>query len=595
MHGGIRYLEKAFMNLDWEQYKLVKEALAERSIFLRIAPHLAQQLPIMLPLYSWYKIPYYWVGSKVYDLLAGDCGLESSYFIPRSKALEKFPMLRKDELVGAIVYYDGQSNDARMNLALALTAIQQGAVVTNYTEVTALLKDSEGKINGATIKDHVSGQEFNVATKGVINATGPFCDSIRQLDDPSIPCVVAPSTGAHIIFPSYYSPREMGLVDPATSDGRVIFFLPWEGNTIAGTTDTPCQVESNPQATDGEIQFLLHEVANYLDPVVKVRRNDVLAAWSGIRPLIRDTDSSSTEALVRNHIVMVSASNLVTIAGGKWTTYRQMAEDTIDEAIKIFNLQPKHWQTRTKRIPLIGAHGYSATIQLRLIQQYGLETDVAEHLARSYGDRAFIVASLCAPTNQRWPLHGKRLVQWYPYIEAEVLYAVRNEYAQTAVDVLARRTRLAFLSCQAALDALPIVIDHMKRELKWDEMRVKEEHAKGLVFLKSMGLDHVARARGEFSDDELKKYEQLFRESDLGACGRVSEVQMLATLKRLYPSVERDEWKQILLMLDEFKTETFTLSDLLGAISTARAKESRLPEGYQRRLCFQPQRSGGGL
>lgn len=245
-------------------------------------------------------------------------------------------MLRKNDLVGALVYYDGQSNDARVNVSLALTAIQQGATVTNYTEVVELLKDEHGKLNGAMVKDNCTGETFKVTAKGIINATGPFCDKIRQMDDPSLPTVVAPSTGAHIIFPGFYSPRDMGLVDPSTSDGRVIFFLPWEGNTIAGTTDTPSEVESNPKATKDDINFIVNEVTNYLDPVIKVRKSDVLAAWSGIRPLIRNPASTNTEELVRNHIVMVSRSNLVTIAGGKWTTYRQMAEETIDEAIKIF-------------------------------------------------------------------------------------------------------------------------------------------------------------------------------------------------------------------------------------------------------------------
>lgn len=349
VHGGIRYLEKAFLKLDWDQYKLVREALSERSTFLQIAPHLAGQLPIMLPLYKynlinellliyfrWYKVPYYWVGAKVYDFLAGDNNLESSYYINRSKALEAFPMLRRNDLVGALVYYDGQSNDARVNVSLALTAIQKGATVSNYTEVVELLKGDDGKLKGAMVKDNCTGETFKVSAKGIINATGPFCDRIRQMDDPSLPTIVAPSTGAHIIFPGYYSPREMGLVDPSTSDGRVIFFLPWEGNTIAGTTDTPSEVQSNPKATKDDINFIVNEVTNYLDPIIKVRKSDVLAAWSGIRPLIRNPASTNTEELVRNHIVMVSPSNLVTIAGGKWTTYRQMAEETIDEAIKIF-------------------------------------------------------------------------------------------------------------------------------------------------------------------------------------------------------------------------------------------------------------------
>lgn len=595
VHGGIRYLEKAFMNFDWEQYELVKEALTERATFLQIAPHLATQLPIMLPLYKWYKVPYYWVGSKVYDMLSGECGLESSYFITRGKALETFPMLRKDDLVGAIVYYDGQSNDARVNVALALTAIQQGAVVTNYTEVVSILKDENGKINGAMVKDRCSGETFKVASHGVVNATGPFCDTIRKMDDPTLQSLVSPSAGAHIVFPSYYSPRDMGLVDPSTSDGRVIFFLPWEGNTLAGTTDTPSAIESNPKATEDEIRFILQEVSNYLDPVIKVRQSDVLAAWSGIRPLIRNPENPNTEDLVRNHIVIVSESKLMTIAGGKWTTYRQMAEDTIDEAIKILGLTPRHPHSRTKNIPLIGAHGFSSNIATKLIQQYGLETEVAEHLARSYGDRAYQVAALSKPTKRRWPIHGNRLVPWYPYIESEVIYAVRTEYAQTAIDVLARRTRLAFLSCQAALDALPCVIDLMAKELKWDEQRITSEHEEATKFLGSMGINDLSRARAQYNDDELQKYRQMFHEIDPSSCGRVSECQLLFTLNKLYPALSENEWREILSGLDEFKTKTYTFNDLLEAISTARAHDSLRPRTSQRALYFPYNRSGGGL
>lgn len=505
-------------------------------------------------------------------------------------------MLRKDDLVGAIVYYDGQSNDARVNIALALTAIQQGATVTNYTEVIELLKDSEsGKITGAKVKDNCSGEIFDVAAEGIINATGPFCDSIRKLDDPSLKTLVCPSAGAHLIFPNYYSPRQMGLVDPATSDGRVIFFLPWEGNTIAGTTDSPSEIESNPKATNEDIQFILKEVSNYLDPVIKVSRNDVLAAWSGIRPLIRDPDSSNTEDLVRNHIVIVSKSGLVTIAGGKWTTYRKMAEDTIDEAIKIFHLKPKYQESRTKTIPLIGAHGFSHNICLKLIQQYGLETEVAEHLMRSYGDRAFQVASLANCTNRRWPVHGIKLVPWYPYLEAEVSYAIHNEYAQTAVDVLARRTRLAFLSCQAALDALPRVIQIMSNELGWNEQQCNDERDKAMTFLQSMGLQEIAVARAEFNDEELRRYLELFKGVDNSSCGRISEDQLLDTLQKLYPALKRKEWGSILKDIDLFKTQTFTFNDLLEAVSYARAKESVLPEDAQRHLKFSHTRSGGGL
>ncbi|KAG0302574.1 mitochondrial glycerol-3-phosphate dehydrogenase [Dissophora globulifera] len=487
VHGGVRYLEKAFRELDIEQYKLVKEALNERANFLKIAPYLSYQLPIMLPIYKWWQMPYYWIGSKAYDLLAGHQGMESSYVLSRGKALEAFPMLKDDKLVGAMVYYDGQHNDSRMNVALGLTAVQYGAVIANHVEVTELHKDSNKRLCGARVRDNMTGKEFNIKAKGVINATGPFTDGIRQLDDPSIQNIVSPSAGVHIILPNYYSPGNMGLLDPATSDGRVIFFLPWQGNTIAGTTDSATRVTQNPMATEEEITWILGEVKNYLHPDVKVRRGDVLAAWSGIRPLVRDPSAKSTEGLVRNHMINVSDSGLLTIAGGKWTTYRAMAAETIDKAIQEFNLHPSR-SCSTDRVKLIGSHGYSKTMFIRLIQQFGLETEIAQHLANSYGDRAWAVASLAQSTGKRWPVFGKRVSAQYPYIEAEVRYAVRREYACTAVDVLARRLRLAFLNVHAALDALPRVVEIMAEELHWDAARQAKETEDAQTFLTTMGL-----------------------------------------------------------------------------------------------------------
>ncbi|KAF9164427.1 mitochondrial glycerol-3-phosphate dehydrogenase [Actinomortierella ambigua] len=487
VHGGVRYLEKAFRELDYEQYKLVVEALNERANFLKIAPYLSYQLPIMLPIYKWWQVPYYWVGSKAYDLLAGHQRLESSYFLTKGKALEAFPMLKNDKLVGAMVYYDGQHNDSRMNVVLGLTAVQYGAVVANHVEVVELHKDENKKLCGARCRDVLTGREFDVKAKGIINATGPFTDGIRKLDEPSTETIVSPSAGVHIILPNYYSPGNMGLLDPETSDGRVIFFLPWQGNTIAGTTDSATDVTPNPRATEEEIDWILGEVKNYLNPDVKVRRGDVLAAWSGIRPLVRDPAAKSTEGLVRNHMINVSKSGLLTIAGGKWTTYRAMAEETIDEAIKQFKLQPMRGCS-TERVKLIGSHGYSHTMFIRLIQQFGLETDTAQHLANSYGDRAWAVASLATPTGLRWPVFGKRLSPQYPYIEAEVRYAVRREFACTAVDVLARRTRLAFLNASAALEALPYVVEIMSEELQWDEARKQQEVEQAKQFLTTMGM-----------------------------------------------------------------------------------------------------------
>ncbi|KAM3514848.1 hypothetical protein MY11210_001453 [Beauveria gryllotalpidicola] len=514
VHGGVRYLEKAVWNLDYNQYKLVREALTERKYFLQTAPHLSMWLPIMLPLDKWWKAPYYWAGTKFYDVLAGSEGIESSYFLTRSKALEAFPMLKQTDLVGALVYYDGAHNDSRMNVSIAMTAALYGATVANHTEVIGLLKDDNGHLCGAKIRDNIAvrngkpTEDFTVRAKCVVNCTGPFTDAIRKMDDESCKEIVAPSSGVHVILPGYYSPGKMGLLDPSTSDGRVIFFLPWQGNTIAGTTDSPCAITPNPVPDEESIKWILDEIRGYLSPEIRVRRGDVLAAWSGIRPLVKDPKAKNTESLVRNHLTDVSRSGLLTCAGGKWTTYRQMAEDCVDVAVKEFGLNTKavknaprvsgtnhiddgailDGKCQTHNVRLIGAHGFSKTLFIPLIQYFGVETEVAKHLTESYGDRAWSVAALCKQTTQRFPARGERISQLYPFVDGEVRYACRHEYAQTPVDILARRTRLAFLSAQAALEALPKVIDIMAEELKWDHRRQEREWNDTVDFLKYMGL-----------------------------------------------------------------------------------------------------------
>lgn len=289
VHGGVRYLEKAVMTLDYPQLELVMEALRERKTFLEVAPHLSSSLPILLPLHHWWQAPYFWAGTKAYDLLAGSQGLEGSYYLSRTKALEAFPLLKKDSLKGALVYYDGQQNDSRMNVSLALTAAMYGVTVVNHAEVTGLEKDSSGKIRGARVRDVMASrdganhdsQPFSVRAKGVINATGPFTDAIERMDDPSRTSMVAPSSGVHIMLPSHMSPQGMGILDAATSDGRVVFVLPWQGATLAGTTDAPCEVEREPVATENEIDFILKEVQKLLATETNLSRSDILAAWSG--------------------------------------------------------------------------------------------------------------------------------------------------------------------------------------------------------------------------------------------------------------------------------------------------------------------------
>lgn len=551
VHGGVRYLEKAVFELDYNQYKLVKEALRERRYFLDTAPHLSQWLPIMIPVNKWWQAPYFWAGTKFYDFLAGSENIETSYFLTKSKALDAFPMLKRDNLWGALVYYDGAHNDSRMNASLAMTAALYGATLVNHMEVTGLEKDENGRLCGAKVKDLVAekngskAEEFSIKAKGIINATGPFTDSIRKMDDQEVPEIVAPSSGVHVILPGYYSPSNMGLIDPRTSDGRVIFFLPWQGNTIAGTTDAPCPIEANPVAQEQEIDWILKEVQNYLQPEINVRRGDVLAAWSGIRPLVRDPKKAKSEGLVRNHLLTTSDSGLLTISGGKWTTYRQMAEEAVDESIKEFGLKPQgvanpplvsgvqgfhedinlDGSCQTHAVRLIGAHGFSKTLFINIIQHYGLETEVAKHLCVDYGDRAWTVAALCAPTEERFPVRGERISPLYPYVDGEVRYAVRHEYAQTAVDVLARRTRLAFLNAQASLEALPRVIDLMGEELKWSKQRKEQEWKDSVYFLGSMGLPKAKQGLtrkeveegkvGQYKDEEYGLYARHDKPSEI--------------------------------------------------------------------------------
>ena len=518
VHGGVRYLEKAVWNLDYDQYNLVKEALRERKNFLEVAPHLTTSLPILLPLKKYWQAPYFWAGTKAYDLLAGSQGLESSYILSKRRALESFPMLKKD-IIGALVYYDGQQNDSRMNVSLALTAALYGATTVNHLEVTGLEKNASGRICGARVKDLIATKDGNESTensfmiraKGVINAAGPFVDAIERMDDPGRKELVAPSEGTHVVLPGHLSPQNMGLLDASTSDGRVMFLLPWQGNIVAGTTDAPCKVENAPQAKEQDINWILKEVGKYLSPEVRLQRSDVLAAWSGIRPLMRDPNSKNTESLVRNHLVTVSEAGLLTCAGGKWTTYRQMSEDAVDRAIEEFDLKPQrpahaidisgsfsaHEERlldggcQTLKLRLLGAHGFSDTLFIDLIRHFNLDADVAKHLAHSYGDRAWEVAALCnkSDENRQQPVTGVRLSPRYPFIDGEIRYAVRNEYAETAADFLSRRTRLSFLDVEAALAALPEVVDLMAEELHWTEARKETEWNTTVQYLASMGLE----------------------------------------------------------------------------------------------------------
>lgn len=499
IHGGVRYLEKAFFKMDPGQLKLVFEALHERKIMLEQAPHLTNPLPTILPCYKIWEVPFYWIGLKAYDFVAfvGSGLLYMSKFVQAQEAMRLFPTLAKESmgqrLRGSIVYYDGQMDDARFCVSSALTAALYGAAIANHTEVVSLIRDEEKKrIVGARCRETFSGEEFDVYAKVVINATGPFTDNVRKMEDDSTNPMIVPSAGVHITLPSYYSADGMGLIVPKTKDGRVVFMLPWLGATIAGTTDSSTKITALPEPHEEEVAFILDALSDYLS--IEVRAQDVQSAWSGIRPLAVDPDQDvgSTQNILREHAVHVSPEQVVTITGGKWTTQRAMGQAAVDRAIEVAGLDSIASSCKTPFVQLIGAHkwghsDFSFLAQRYKIAQAGsaeplrLEVTIAKHLSRAYGDQAYKIAELAQNNTDL----ADRLVLGHPFLCAEVVHCVRSEYCETAVDFIARRTRLAFLDARAAETALPKVVRLMGAELGWSRARKEKETKDALEFLRT--------------------------------------------------------------------------------------------------------------
>jgi len=467
VHGGVRYLEAALLHLDRVQFNLVRDGLHERGVLLRIAPHLCHRIALVTPLYRAGEVPYLLAGLKLYDLLAGTMGLGASRFLGPGEVLRRFPMIRSRGLKGGVLYYDGQFNDARMNLALALTAIGQGAAALNHLEVVRLVK-SGGKLVGAQVRERFGGASWEIRARCVVNACGPWGDLLRRLDDPEAAPLLRVSSGSHIVLPGSFAPSEAGITLPKTEDGRVLFILPWEGGCLVGTTDEPALPCDEPAATPADIDYLLRHLERYFN--LQVARCDIRAAWSGLRPLVQHPEASDTARLSRDHVVSASRSGLVTIAGGKWTTYRKMAQDTVDFALRQGGLQPRSG-CRTDRITLWGGEGYREDGAHSLADEFGLDPESARHLHRSYGDRSARVAELCSG------VFRERLSPGHPYLKGELLYAVRREMALRAADFLARRIPLALLDNEAARAAAPFVLQTMARELSWDAGRLQEERA----------------------------------------------------------------------------------------------------------------------
>jgi len=444
VHGGVRYLAQG-------NIKLVKEALKERGLLLKNAPHLTNNLSFVLPCYSlWQKI-YYGIGLKFYDLMSGKLGLGKTKIIGSKKTKELLPTIGIKKLSGAIVYQDGQFDDARLAVNLAQTAVTNGAAVLNYCEVTGLSRDTK-KINGVVVKDILSGKTYTVKGKAVINATGVFADGILQMDDAAAKNIVSPSQGIHLVLDKRFFPGNDAMMIPKTEDGRVLFAVPWHDKVVVGTTDTPIESHSlEPKPLETEIEFVLHHINKYLD--VEIKREDVKTVFAGLRPLVKKGSGGKTALMPRDHTIIVSPSGLITITGGKWTTYRKMANDVLNNAVFTVKLDKKTGVTENLKI-----HGWTARVD---------KTDPLHF----YGSDAVGIKNLCikdATLSQ--PIHPS-----LPNISAEIVWAVQHEMAITVEDVLARRTRILFLDAAAAIAAAPMVAQLMAKELGKDENWVQQQ------------------------------------------------------------------------------------------------------------------------
>ena len=425
VHGGLRYLQQG-------NVALVVEALKERGLLCQNAPHLIHHLPFLVPNYHWWEGPFYGIGIKIYDVLAGKLGIEKSRHLTRRATLKAIPTLEPKGLRGGVVYYDGQFDDSRLAICLAQTAADHGATVLNYMKVTGLIK-KKGICCGVHATDQETGNRYQFHGRVVINATGVFSDAILQQDNPKRHQIIAPSQGVHIVLDKSFQPGKTAIMVPHTEDKRVLFMVPWHDRVLLGTTDTPMKKTTlEPRPLKKEIEFLLTHAGKYLtkDP----SRKDILSVFAGLRPLIKAGKGENTAALSRDHTIFVSKSGLVTIAGGKWTTYRKMAEDVISKASIVAGLPQRSCLTESLKL-----HGW----------QEGLDP---LHPMSTYGTFSKDVKSL-ARKNKQW---GARLHPHLPYIAAEIIWSVRSEMARTIEDALSRRTRSLLLDARASIEIAPM-------------------------------------------------------------------------------------------------------------------------------------------
>ncbi|GAA3992603.1 glycerol-3-phosphate dehydrogenase/oxidase [Hymenobacter antarcticus] len=447
VHGGVRYLAQG-------DVRLVREALHERGLLLLNAPHLVRTQTFVIPAYNWWEVVKYAIGLKLYDLLAGKRAMGASGYMGKKQVVNQLINVQQEELRGGVVYCDGQFDDARLAINLAQTAVESGGIVLNYIEVREILKDAQGAVAGVVAVDVETGVGYELRAKAVINATGVFVDDVRQMDDPGSAPIVRPSQGIHLVVDKTFLPGKNALVIPKTTDGRVLFAVPWHNRVVLGTTDTlVAQPSPEPQALEEEVDFILDTAAKYL--VKAPKRKDVLSVFAGLRPLaVSSGRGRATKDISRRHQILVSKAGLITITGGKWTTYRRMAEDVVDRAIALGKLPAS--QSQTAHLAIHGAQ---------------LITDTSSHLY-VYGSDRPALEQLMADH----PDLGEKLDDALEFTKAEVVWAARFEMARTVEDVLARRVRVLFLDAAAAIRIAPLVAKLLAQELgrdaKWEEAQI---------------------------------------------------------------------------------------------------------------------------
>nr|WP_189642297.1 glycerol-3-phosphate dehydrogenase/oxidase [Deinococcus piscis] len=442
VHGGVRYLAQGNVSL-------VREALHERGLLRKNAPHLVRDLEFVVPGYTWWSAPFYGIGLKMYDLLAGKLNLGSSRYLDQKAALHRIPTLQEEGLTGGILYFDGQFDDARLAITLLRTLEDFGGTALNHAPVTGLLKDGS-RVSGVRFRDDETGQEYEARAKVVVNATGVWVDDVRRMEDPAIKAMLSPSQGVHVVVDKKFLPGNSAIMIPRTDDGRVLFAVPWHDHVVIGTTDTAVPDTSfEPRPLPEEIDFILRTAGRYMSPAPT--RDDVKSVYVGLRPLVRPADASDTKAISRDHTVVISDGGLVTLTGGKWTTYRRMGEDTVNKAEKVAGLPGRVSTTQALHL-----HGWS-------------DEEQPDHW-KVYGTDAWRIQALPGADRQLHPA--------LPYTEAEVRWAARTESARTVEDVLARRLRAQLLDARASMEAAPrvaaVLAEELGRDEAWQRQQVQE-------------------------------------------------------------------------------------------------------------------------